>query len=155
MCLARPSVAMTSATFCRYISSNMAANAIAWGKTVAVPARATPCSASFHQLYSGMPSRSMAGALYVIWKTFSSRVIWATQFFRFGVGLLMRHLYHMSVSPPDEPVERQRIASRLSPVPVNMSVRLLLYHTATKNPYFSVTFSIFLYKPAYCMLFAA
>ena len=32
-----------------------------WIDDVATPALATPCSASFHQLYAGMPRRSIAG----------------------------------------------------------------------------------------------
>ena len=41
--------------------SNVAANPIAWGKTVASPARPTPWRHSFHQLYAGTPSRPTAG----------------------------------------------------------------------------------------------
>ena len=46
--------------------------------TVAVPARATPCRDSFHQLYAGMPSRGMAGESKRSWEAFSSSVICAT-----------------------------------------------------------------------------
>ena len=35
------------------LSSHVAASPIACGNTVASPERATPCSASFHQLYAG------------------------------------------------------------------------------------------------------
>ena len=60
--LARPSVAATSPSSCTSAGSKVAATPMAWGHMVAVPARATPWSASFHQLYAGTPSRSMAGA---------------------------------------------------------------------------------------------
>ncbi len=49
-CLARPSSPIAVATRVISAVSNDAAMPIACGKTVAVPARATPCSASFHQL---------------------------------------------------------------------------------------------------------
>src|SRR5438132_1108064 len=61
------------------LSSQVAARPIACGNTVAVPERATPCSASFHQLYCGMPSRSIAGATSFICETFSSRVMRLTR----------------------------------------------------------------------------
>ena len=38
-----------------------------------------PWSPSFHQLYSGMPRRGMAGAWSIIWLIFSSRVILLTR----------------------------------------------------------------------------
>src|SRR2546425_579622 len=60
-------------------SSQVAARPIAWGNDVARPDRATPCKASFHQLYSGIPSRSIAGATSCICDTFSSSVIRATR----------------------------------------------------------------------------
>ena len=47
---ALPSVEMMSAISSIISSSNMAARPMAWGNTVAVPALATPWSASFHQL---------------------------------------------------------------------------------------------------------
>ena len=59
---ARPSVAAASPSASTSPSSKVAASAMACGKLVAVPPRATPWSASFHQLYAGIPSRSMAGA---------------------------------------------------------------------------------------------
>jgi hypothetical protein len=61
------------------LSSHVAANPMACGKTVASPDRATPCSASFHQLYGGTPSRSMPGATSFISRTFSSRVMRETR----------------------------------------------------------------------------
>src|SRR5260370_7146 len=48
---------------------------MACGKTVAFPARATPCKPSFHQLYAGMPRRGIAPATSCICETFSSRVM--------------------------------------------------------------------------------
>ena len=60
--LARNSAPIVSATWCISAVSQVAAMPIACGKTVAMPARATPCSPSFHQLYSGTPRRGMAGA---------------------------------------------------------------------------------------------
>jgi hypothetical protein len=48
---------------------------MACGNTVAPPARATPCSASFHQSYAGKPRRSIAGAAFCICAAFSSSVI--------------------------------------------------------------------------------
>src|SRR2546423_2990868 len=50
-------------------SSQVAARPMAWGNEVASPERATPCSASFHQLYSGISSRSIAGATSCIWRS--------------------------------------------------------------------------------------
>ena len=58
---ALPSVEMTSATRRTSPLSNVAASAIDCGNTVASPARATPCSASFHQWYGFIPRRSIAG----------------------------------------------------------------------------------------------
>jgi hypothetical protein len=60
-------------------SSHVAANPIACGNTVASPERATPWSPSFHQLYSGMPNRGIAGAASFICETFSSSVIRPTR----------------------------------------------------------------------------
>ena len=48
------SVAIISPIFSNSSSSNVAASPIACGNTVAVPALATPCNPSFHQLYIGM-----------------------------------------------------------------------------------------------------
>jgi len=59
--------------------SKVAANPMACGKTVARPARATPCRHSFHQLYSGTSNRGMAAASYTICETFSSSVILETR----------------------------------------------------------------------------
>ena len=56
------SVATTSPISFNKSSSKVAPKAMACGKTVAVPALATPCKPSFHQLYSGTPKRSIAGA---------------------------------------------------------------------------------------------
>src|SRR6185369_2419183 len=70
---------MTSATSCISFVSQVAARPIACGKTVAYPARATPCSASFHQSYAGMPRRSIAGAPFIICETFSSSVMRETR----------------------------------------------------------------------------
>ena len=53
--MARASVEMVSPTECIKGVSQVAARPMAWGKTVAMPERATPCSPSFHQVYSGMP----------------------------------------------------------------------------------------------------
>ena len=75
---ARASVLMTLATISWKSSSKIAARPIACGNTVAVPARATPCRDSFHQLYAGMPSRGMAGESKRSWEAFSSSVICAT-----------------------------------------------------------------------------
>lgn len=72
------SVLMTLATISWKSSSKIAARPIACGNTVAVPARATPCRDSFHQLYAGMPSRGMAGESKRSWEAFSSSVICAT-----------------------------------------------------------------------------
>ena len=47
--LARASVEMISASWWMRSVSHVAAMPIAWGKTVAYPERATPCSASLHQ----------------------------------------------------------------------------------------------------------
>ena len=47
---------------------------IDWRKTVASPARPTPCNASFHQSYSLIPSRGIAGEEFCINDTFSSCV---------------------------------------------------------------------------------
>src|SRR5438477_395925 len=57
------------------LESHVAAKPMACGNTVAVPARATPCSPSFHQLYSGIPSRGTPSAVCPICETFSSSVI--------------------------------------------------------------------------------
>src|SRR5690606_35493587 len=48
---------------------------MACGNTVAPPARATPCRASFHQSYAGRPRRSIAGESFCICAAFSSSVI--------------------------------------------------------------------------------
>src|SRR5216117_3116990 len=79
--LARASVEITSAT--RWIKSvsQVAARPMAWGKTVAFPARATPCKPSFHQLYAGMLRRGIAGATSCICETLSSRVMRETRSF--------------------------------------------------------------------------
>src|ERR1043165_5152990 len=42
-------------------------------------ARATPCSPSFHQSYSGTPNRSMAAAPFIICEIFSSSVMRETR----------------------------------------------------------------------------
>src|SRR5690606_7493761 len=42
------------------------------GNTVAFPERATPCNASFHQSYAGIPKRGTGFALFIIKPTFSS-----------------------------------------------------------------------------------
>lgn len=47
-CLAQPAVKMASAA-CSKSSGSKAAMAMVWGKTVAVPVRATSWEASFHQ----------------------------------------------------------------------------------------------------------
>ena len=47
-CLAQPAVKMASAT-CSKSSGSKAAMAMVWGKTVAVPVRATSWETSFHQ----------------------------------------------------------------------------------------------------------
>ena len=44
------------------------------GNTVANPARATPCNASFHQLYGFMPNRSTGFDTSIIKEIFSSSV---------------------------------------------------------------------------------
>ena len=54
---------------------HVAARPMACGKTVAIPARPTPCRHSFHQSYAGMPRRSTGGAAFTICEVFSSRVI--------------------------------------------------------------------------------
>src|SRR6266704_2545649 len=79
--LARASVEITSATRWTRSVSHVAARPMAWGKTVAFPARATPCRPSFHQLYTGMPRRGMAGATSCICEAFSSRVMRETRSF--------------------------------------------------------------------------
>ena len=48
---------------------------MACGNTVAIPERAAPCSASFHQLKYWMPSRSILAAPNSIWEAHSSTVI--------------------------------------------------------------------------------
>ena len=73
--LARASSEMAVATRPTSSSSKVAARPIVCGNTVARPLRATPCRASFHQLYSGMPSRGMAGAASSNCAIFSSGVI--------------------------------------------------------------------------------
>src|SRR5438552_1890616 len=78
---ARASVEITSATRWIRSVSHVAARPMAWGKTVAFPARATPCKPSFHQLYAGMPRREMPGATSCICATFSSRVMRETRSF--------------------------------------------------------------------------
>src|SRR3569833_4518530 len=75
MYFALNSVLMTSATWCSSGAAHDAAIPIAWGKTVATSARATPCRPSFHQLYSGIPRRGIAGAVCPNWPAFSSSVI--------------------------------------------------------------------------------
>src|SRR6266567_1791796 len=79
--LARASVEITSATRWTSSVSHVAARPMAWGKTVAFPARATPCSPSFHQLYAGIPRRGMAGVTSCICEVFSSRVMRETRSF--------------------------------------------------------------------------
>src|SRR6266851_557243 len=54
---------------------------MACGKTVAFPARATPCKPSFHQLYAVMPRRGIGAATSCICETFSSRVMRETRSF--------------------------------------------------------------------------
>ena len=49
-CLARASSEIATAISCSRSAFHIAARPIACGKTVAMPARATPCSPSFHQL---------------------------------------------------------------------------------------------------------
>src|SRR5437016_4915506 len=61
------------------LESQVAAKPMACGNTVASPERATPWRPSFHQLYSGMARRSIAGARSIIWETFSSRVMRPTR----------------------------------------------------------------------------
>ena len=73
--LIRPSSLIEVKTFSSNSVSNDAAIPIGIGNTVALPLRATPCSASFHQLYLRIPRRSTAGELYIISATFSSKVI--------------------------------------------------------------------------------
>ena len=85
--IARASSEMPVATRSMRSASNVAARAIAWGKTVARPARATPCSASFHHGNRGMPSRSTGSARSIISETFSSRVSRPTRSsIRFSTG---------------------------------------------------------------------
>src|SRR6266851_6298178 len=79
--LARASVEITSATRWIRSVSQVAARPMACGKTVALPARATPCKPSFHQLYVGMPRRGTAAATSCICETFSSRVMRETRSF--------------------------------------------------------------------------
>src|SRR6266705_6273209 len=79
--LARASVEITSATRWTRSVSHVAARPMAWGKTVAFPARATPCRPLFHQLYTGMPRRGMACATSCICEAFSSRVMRETRSF--------------------------------------------------------------------------
>ena len=57
----------------------MAASPIGSGNTVAVPARATPCKASFHQSYSGICSRGIARDGFTSCDAFSSSVIRETR----------------------------------------------------------------------------
>lgn len=49
------------------------------GKLVATPSRATPCSASLHQLYAGSASRGTAPCWFTKSDAFSSRVRFATR----------------------------------------------------------------------------
>ena len=71
---ARASSEIAVATRSMRSPSHVAARPIACGNTVARPARATPCSASFHQGNFGMPSRSTGAARSIISETFSSSV---------------------------------------------------------------------------------
>ena len=77
--MARASSEMAVATRSMRSVSQVAARPIACGKTVARPARATPCSASFHQGKAGMPSRSTGAARSISNETFSSSVRRATR----------------------------------------------------------------------------
>src|SRR5580692_4727881 len=70
---------MTVAMRCMSAVSQVAAMPMDCGKLVAKPLRATPCSASFHQLYAGTPRRGMAAAASCIWLTFSSSVMRPTR----------------------------------------------------------------------------
>ena len=51
------------------------------GNTVAFPFLATPCNASFHQLYAGMPKASTGAEWCCISDAFSSRVSWENSSF--------------------------------------------------------------------------
>src|SRR6201986_2028864 len=85
--LARNSVLITSGTSWINGASKVAARPIACGNTVAIPARATPCRPSFHQLYSGTPRRGIAGAVWPTCAAFSSSVRRETKSFtRCSVG---------------------------------------------------------------------
>ena len=54
------------------------------------PASATPCKASLHHWYLGMPSRGIAGAELTSWASFSSRVSCETRSFAlWGIGSLV------------------------------------------------------------------
>ena len=72
------SSAMTSPISFIISTSHAAAIPIACGNTVAVPALATPCTPSFHQLYAGIPNRSMAGASNLSCPIISAIVICST-----------------------------------------------------------------------------
>ena len=75
---ARPSEAHTPPISSINSVSKAAPSPIACGKLVAVPALATPCRVSFHQLYSGIPNLSIAGESYLNCDTASSTVILPT-----------------------------------------------------------------------------
>ena len=67
---------------------------IGWGNTVAFPFLPTPCRASFHQLYAGMPSLSMGALVCIIREAFSSMFIWATsaRALSSGVGCFLQEM---------------------------------------------------------------
>ena len=71
---ARASSLTAQNTLYTRLSFHDAAIPIVTGKTVAVPLRPTPCSASFHHSNCGMPSLGIAGELFIISDIFSSTV---------------------------------------------------------------------------------
>ena len=93
--LALPSVAITLPSSNSNSSSKDAAIPIACGNMVATPALATPCKPSFHQLYSGISSLSIASASYFNCPAISSTVIRLTN----SVALCLASSLVISIPP--------------------------------------------------------
>ncbi len=88
--------------------SQVAAMPIACGKTVANPARATPCRASLHQSYSVIPNRWMAGAWFCICPIFSFSVIRETRSLTRALSGSAGSRNGSAVWPKESPGIRQR-----------------------------------------------
>ncbi len=116
MYFALNSVLITSDTSCISGVSQEAAIPIACGNTVAMSARATPWRPSFHQLYSGMPSRGMAGAVWPSWLAFSSSVMFEMRSLTLTSA---ESVASLNFAKEGEPGSAPSAASEAIPVPMH------------------------------------